>query len=327
MRLIGLAVILALSLVLPLPPAEAQEAGKVWRIGFLSPYGPDYDEKWRAAFRSGMRDLGYVEGKNLVIEERHARGRFERFPEMAADLVRFNLDVFVVHGGLPAINAARKASTSVPIVMPAVADPVGMGLVASLARPGGNITGLSDLHSDMNAKRLELLKETVPSLSRVAVLLNPSFAVHPAQWKDLQNAAPALRVTLVLVEMKGPEDIDQIFMTIRKERAEALNLLGGAATIHTRRVADLAVKHRIPTISTTKNAAEEGLLMSYGADFRDLYRRAATYVDKIFRGAKPADLPVEQPTKFELVVNLKTAKALGLAIPQSVLVRADEIIQ
>jgi putative ABC transport system substrate-binding protein len=306
---------------------EGQTGGQVWRIGFMSPYSPDFDEKWRAAFRSGLRDLGYVEGKNLVIDERHARGRFERFPEMAADLVRLNPAVFVVHGGLPTINAARKASNSIPIVMPAVADPVGMGLVASLARPGGNITGLSDLHSDINAKRLELLKEMVPALSRVAVLLNPSFAVHPAQWRDLQTAAPTLRLSLVLVEMKGPEDIDRIFTTIRRERVEALNILGGAATIHTRRVADLAVKHRIPTISTTKNAAEEGLLMSYGADFRDLYRRAAMYVDKIFKGAKPADIPIEQPTKFELVINLKTAKALGLTIPQSVLLRADHVIQ
>jgi putative ABC transport system substrate-binding protein len=310
MRLIGLAVVLAVGLVIALLAAEGQEAGKIWRIGFLSPYSTEFDKSWRAALQQGLRDLGYVEGKNFVIEQRHAEGRFERFPELAAELVRLKLDVFLAHS-VAAVNAAKKASSTVPIVMAVVADPLGTGLVASLARPGGQVTGLSDLHSEINAKRLELLKGMVPSLSRVAVLWNPANSVHAAQWKDLQTAAPALQLTVVPVEVKGPEDVDRVFTTIRKERAEALNLLGGAATIHLRRVADLAVKNRIPTISTTRSSAEEGLLMSYGADFKDLYRRAAIFVDKILKGAKPADLPVEQPTKFELVINLKTAKTFS----------------
>jgi len=325
MRLIGL-ILLALSLAIAPLAAEGQQPEKIWRIGFLSPYSTEYDKSWRAALQQGLRDLGYVEGKNVVIEQRHAEGRFERFPELAAELVRLKLDVFLAHG-VAAVDAARKASSTVPIIMVPVADPLGSGLVASLARPGGQVTGLSDLHSEINAKRLELLKGMVPSLSRVAVLLNPAARVHTAQWKDLQAAAPALQLTVVPVELKGPEDVDRLFTTIRKERAGALNLLGGAATIHTRRVADLAVKNRIPTISTTRNLAEQGLLMSYGADFKDLYRRAATFVDKIFKGAKPADLPVEQPTKFELVINLKTAKALGLTILQTLLLQADQVIE
>src|SRR5436309_611868 len=253
MRLIGLAVALAVSITLA-PVAEAQEAGKIWRIGFLSPYSTEYDKSWRAALQQGLWDLGYVEGKNIVIEQRHAEGRFERFPELAAELVRLKLDVFLAHG-VAAVDAARKASSTVPIVMAVVADPVGTGLVASLARPGGQVTGLSDLHSEINAKRLELLKEMVPSLSRVAVLLNPALPVHPPQWKDLQAAAPTLRLTVVLVEMKGLEDVDRVFTAIRRERAEALNVLGGAASMQTRRVADLAVKTRIPTISTAMNSA------------------------------------------------------------------------
>ena len=213
-------------------PSEAQEAGKTWRIGFLSPYSPDYDKTWLVAFQHGLRDLGYVEGRNIVIEQRHAEGRFERFPELAAELVRLKLDVFVVHGSVAAINAVRKASNTIPIVMAAAADPVGSGLVASLARPGGQVTGLSDLHSGINAKRLELLKELVPSTSRVAILLNPAAPIHASQWKDLQAAAPALRLTVVPVAMTGIEDVERVFTTIRRERAEALNVLGGAATIH-----------------------------------------------------------------------------------------------
>jgi putative ABC transport system substrate-binding protein len=326
MRRIGLAVVLVLSLTLAPHAAGAQQAGKAWRIGFLSPYSADLDKNWRAALQQGLRDLGYVEGKNIIIEHRHAEGRLERLPELSAELVRLKTDLFVVHGSA-AISAAANASSTIPIVMAAAADPVGTGLVASLARPGGRVTGLSDLHSEINAKRLQLLKEMIPSLSRVAVLLNPATPVHPLQWSDIQAAAPALRLTVVSVEMKGLEDVDNVFATIRKEKAEALNLLGGAATIHTRRVADLAVKNRIPTISTTRVSAEEGLLMSYGTDFQDLYRRAATYVDKILKSAKPGDIPVEQPTKFELVINLKTAKALGLTIPPSVLGRADHLIE
>jgi len=311
MRVIGLAVVLAVSLLAPLA-VEGQEVGKTSRIGFLSPYSPYFDATWRAAFRGGLRDLGYLEGNN-IIEERHAGGRFERLPTLALELVRFKIDVFLAHG-VSSVEAARKASSTIPIVFAANPDPVGLRTVASLARPGGQVTGrLSDLHSGLNAKRLELLQEIAPSASRVAVLMDPNVPVHAPQWKDLQRAAPALRLTVVPVEVRGPEDIDRAVSAIRAKGVQALNVLGGATTSQ-KRVADLARESRIPTISTTRTAAEVGFLMTYGADFPDLYRRAATYVDKILKGAKPADLPVEQPTKFELVINLKTAKALGLKI-------------
>src|SRR5262245_49808778 len=328
MRWIGLVVLLAVSVILAPLTTEGQEAAKVWRLGFLSPYSPDYDATWRAGFRNGLRDLGYVEGKNIVIEERHARGRLERYPALAEELVRLQIDVFVVHGGEPSqIDAARKASRTIPIVFVANPDPVGLGLVTSLARPGGQVTGLADQHGDLVGKRLELLKEAVPSISRIAVLHNATDTSLRG-LRDTQSAASLLGLTVVPVEIRsgpGPADIDRAFTTIRRERAEALNVLFGAAGVHPRHVGDLAVKRRLLTLGTTRISAESGYLMSYGADFPDLYRRAATYVDKILKGAKPADLPIEQPTKFELVINLKTAKALGLTIPQSLLVRADEI--
>jgi putative ABC transport system substrate-binding protein len=327
---IGLAVVLTLSLILAPLAGEAQEAAKVWRIGFVSPYSADFDATWRAGFRKGLRDLGYVEGKNIVIEERHFGGRLERFPALAEELVRLKIDVLVVHGGNPStIDAARKASSTIPIVFVANPDPVGLGLVVSLARPGGQVTGISDLHGDLIGKRLELLKEAVPSITRIAVLHN----ANPTSLRglsDTQAAASVLGLTVFAVEIRtGPEpaDIDRAFTMIRRERAEALNVSFGSAGVHTRHVADLAVKSRLLTIGTTRIATESGYLMSYGADFPDLYRRAAIYVDKILKGAKPADLPVEQPTKFELVVNLKTAKALGLTIPQTILLRADHVIQ
>ena len=311
--------------------AEAQEAGKTWRIGFLSPYSADYVRSWRVALQHGLRDLGYVEGRNLVLEERHVEGRLERYPELAAELVRLRTDVFVLHGASPEmVRAAEQASrNAIPIIFVANPDPVGLGLVTSLARPGGRLTGLSDFHSDLVAKRLELLKETVPSISRVAVLYNTA-AVSLNALKDTQAAASRLRLTVIPVEIRrGPEpnDIDGVFTKIRSERADALNVLFGATNVHVSRAADLAIKNRIPTIATGRRSTESGFLMSYGANFPDLYRRAAVYVDKIFKGAKPADLPVEQPTKFELVINLKTAKALGLTIPPSLLQRADEVIQ
>ena len=310
---------------------EAQEAGKIWRIGFLSPYSADYVRTWRAALQHGLRDLGYVEGRNLVVEERHVEGRLERYPELAGELVRLRTDVFVLHGASPQmVRAAEQASgNAIPIIFVANPDPVGLGLVASLARPGGRLTGLSDFHADLVAKRLELLKETVPSVSRVAVLYNAA-AMSLNALKDTQAAASRLRLIVIPVEIRlGPEsaDIDGVFTKIRSERAEALNVLFGAANVHVGRVASLAIKNRIPTIATGKISTENGYLMSYGANFPDLYRRAATYVDKVLKGAKPSDLPVEQPTRFELIINIKTAKVLGLTIPPSILARADQVIQ
>jgi putative tryptophan/tyrosine transport system substrate-binding protein len=308
---------------------EAQEAGKTWRIGFLSPYSADFDQTWRAAFKQGLRDIGYVEGKNLVIDERHVKGRYERFPEVVADLVRLKVDVFVVHGSSDAVRAAEQASSAIPIVFIANPDPVGLGLVSSLARPGGRVTGLSDFHSALVAKRLELLKEAAPSISRVAVLYN-STAMSRNALRDTQTAAPKLNLTVLPMEIRlapEPGDIDGVFTRIRGERAEALNVLFGAANVHVSRVADLAIKNRIPTIGNGRINTDNGYLMSYGANFPDLYRRAASYVDKILKGTKPGDLPVEQPTKFEFVVNLKTAKKLGLTIPQTLLLRADQVIE
>ena len=270
---------------------EAQQAGKVWRIGFLSPYSADFDKTWRAGFKLGLLDLGYVEGKNLVIDERHVKGRDDRFPEVAAELVRMKIDIFVVHGFPQAVRAAEQASSAIPVVFVANPDPVGIGLVSSLARPDGRVTGLSDFHSGLVGKRLELLKEAVPSISRVAVLHNATPMSLNA-LRDAQAAASTLRLTVVPIEIRqGPEpkDIDHVFTSMKRERAEALNVLFGAANVHVGRVADLAIKHRLPTIGNARVNTDNGYLMSYGADFPDLYRRAAGFVDKIFKGAKPAD--------------------------------------
>ena len=321
-----LQVVSAVLLAAPLT-AEAQQVTGVWRIGFLSAYSADVDRDWRVAFRDGLRDLQYVEGRNAVIEQRHAAGRLERLPDLAAELVRTGVDVCVVHGHPEAIRAAEQASRGLPIVFIANPDPVAAGLVASLGRPGGRVTGLSDAHGDLLGKRLDLLREAVPSVARVAVL-HATTPLSLSMLRETQAAASAMRVTVIPVVNREPRsDVDRIFLTIRKERGDALSVLPGAAGIYQRQVAELAVKHRIPTIGTSKNGADSGFLMSYGADFAGLYRRAATYVDKILKGTKPADLPVEQPTKFELVINLKTAKALGLTIPPSLLLRADQVIE
>ena len=284
-------------------------------------------QSWLADFQQGLQELGYLEGKNILIEQRYAVGQFERLPELAADLVRLKVDVLVV-ADAPAAHAAKKAASTIPIVMTSVADPVGIGLVASLAHPGGNVTGLSDFNAGVVAKRLELLKEVVPSASRIAVLLNPANPTNLLQLKLTQAAAPALGVTLLSLEAKGPDDIDRAFTAIREERPGALLVIGDPTFgTHRRRIVELAAKGRLPAIYWLRQPVDAGGLMSYGTNFAHLYCRVAIYVDKILRGAKPADLPVEQPIKSELVINLKTVKALGLTIPQSLLLRADEVIQ
>jgi ABC-type uncharacterized transport system substrate-binding protein len=307
--------------------AEAQQPKKVPRIGYLSYGSVEIEKSSLAVLQQGLRELGYVEGKNIVVEGRYAEGRSERFPELLAELIGLKVDVLVVAGD-PAAHAAKKATSTIPIVIVTSPDPVGTGLIASLAHPGGNVTGLSDFHGGVVTKRLELLKDVAPLASRIAVLLNPANASNPIQLKDIQAAAPAFRVTLISLEVKGPDDIDPAFTTIVKERSGALLVLGDRlfATNQTQ-IIELAVKNRLPTIYSHRLYVEAGGLMSYGANFTDQYRRAATYVDKILKGAKPADLPVEQPTKFELVINLKTAKQIGLTIPQSVLYRADKVIK
>ena len=320
--------VLALALLSAFSAADAQQPGKVRRIGYLSLASDTGNASdYFAAFRDGLRALGYVDGENIVIESRHADGRRERLPELAGELIRLKVDVLVTFGSA---SAAKQATNTVPIVFIVEPDPVGTGLVASLAHPGGNITGISDSHADLVPKRLELLKEVVPRATRVGVLLNPANYNAPSQLKTAQAAGPALSLTVVPVEFKGParEDLDRAFATMGRERLAALLVLGDSAlAMHRTRIAELAIKHRLPTAGTARAWAEGGLLMAYGANFIELFRRAATYVDTILKGAKPADLPVEQPTTFNLVINLKTAKALGVSLSPSLLLRASEVIQ
>jgi len=284
----------------------------------------------REAFRQGLRDLGYVEGRNVVIEYRDAEGKHERLPALAAELVALKVDV-IVAPPTPAALAAKQVTKTIPIVFAAVSDPVSSGLVTSLARPGGNVTGLSDLTPELVGKCLEQLKQAVPGVSRAAVLWQPG-AFGERTEKDLLKAAEvaarALGVRLQFVEARGPDDFDRAFSKMTSARADALTVLPTAMFVsERRRLVDLAAKNRLPTVFPYRESVDAGGLMSYGPNLADMYRRAATYVDKILKGAKPGDLPVEQPTKFELVINAKTAKALSLTIPQSVLLRADQVIQ
>ena len=329
-RTLGVVVLFFVSLAAS-GTAAAQPAGKIWRIGFLS-LGSDELEQykpWVAAFRDGLRELGYVEGQNVVIEQRYARGQVERLPALAAELVRLNVDILVTAPAGSAL-AAKKITSTVPIVFMGEPDPVGTGLVASLARPGGNVTGLADAHGDLVPKRLALLKQLAPSVSRVGVLWNPSNASTAPQLKTVQAAAPGLGLTISPIGVKGPgrDDLDQAFATIGKARLDGLLVVGDSTLgVQRNRIAELSIAHRLPTSGSHRGWTEGGLLMSYGTDFVTLFRHGAVIVDKILKGAKPAALPVEEPTKFELIINLKTAKALGLTIPPSVLVRADAIIE
>jgi putative ABC transport system substrate-binding protein len=319
---------LAVLCLVLLPGLGSAEQQKIWRIGLLSPYSVEYDKARLVASREGMRALGYFEGKNLAIEMRHTGGSMQPMPQFVRELIGLKVDLIVAHGTAGAAEAAR-ATRTIPIVFVAHPDPVGLGLVASLARPGANITGISDLHTALGAKRIELLKQVAPSASRIAILMDPANPTYRRQFEELQEAAPALQVRLVAVHMRNGNaaDIPGAFETMKRQRVHGLHILGGAAGIHVDRVVELAIRTGVPAIGTTKKAAEEGMLLSYGADFPDLYRRAASYVDRIFKGAKPADLPVEQPAKFELVVNMKTAKAMGVIIPPSLLQRADHVIE
>jgi len=324
------ATVVALGFVLLAMPlaAEAQPAGKVYRIGLLgtSPPGTPGWRLWEA-FLQGLRELGYVEGQNLRIEGRYSEGRDERLPDLAADLVRLGVDVIVAGATQPA-HAAQRATTTIPIVMPNHSDPVGSGLVASLARPGGNVTGLSILNPELTGKRVELLKQALPRVVRVAVLWNPSSQAHPQMLSETEAAARALGLQLHRLQARGRDDYAGAFSAMTKERAEALLVLGDQMFwFHRARIAELAATSRLPTMFAQKEHVEAGGLMSYGPDLRDNYRRAATYVDKILKGAKPADFPIEQPTKFELVINLKTAKVLGLKIPPSLLARVDQVLE
>jgi putative ABC transport system substrate-binding protein len=310
--------------------AEAQQAAKITRIGWLGE-NPAANPHLREAFLQGLRDLGYVEGRNVVIEYRNAEGKLERFPALAAELIALKVDVIFAAGATRSALAAKEATRTVPIVFAAVADPVGSGLVTSLARPGGNVTGLSNPTAELIGKCLDQLKQAVPEVSRVAFLWQPG-ALDERQEKDTLEradvAARALGMRLQFVEARGPADVDRAFSDMTRARAGALTTLGSAMRFgERRRLVDLAAKNRLPAVYTSREFVDAGGLMAYGANVADVFRRAATYVDKILKGAKPGDLPVEQPTKFELVINLKTAKALGLTIPPSLLARADEVVQ
>ena len=303
--------------------AEAQPAGKVWRIGLIvvAPASP------MDALSQGLRELGYVEGQNLIIERRYSEGRAERFSAFATELVRAKVDLIIVNT-TPAAIAAKKATTTIPIVFPTAIDPVATGVVASLARPGGNVTGLSMLTPELSPKRLELLKQVIPGLSRVAILWNAANPANALPWRETQGAGRALGVVLQSREVGGPNDFEAAFAMMAKEHPGALLVFGDALiTQHEKQIVDFVTQKHIPSSFPWREPVVYGGLMSYGPSRADLFRRAAVLVDKIFKGAKPGDLPVEQPTKFELVINLKTAKALGMTIPPSLLSRADEVIQ
>jgi len=309
--------------------AEAQQAGKVPRLGFLSGGSSAHTGPNPTAFWQGLRELGYVEGKNILIEYGLAERKLDQLPVVAAQLVGLKVDVIVAGGGTEPALAAKTATKTIPIVFTSVGDPISAGLVESLARPGGNITGLTPIGPELSGKRLELLKETIPNLSRVAVLWNPEYPGLALTFKESQAAAQVLGLQLQSLEVRGPEDFESAFKTAADRHTGALYVpTSQFFNRHRAKLAELAVKRRLATISGDRDYVETGgLLISYGPSLADLYRRAATYVDKILKGAKPADLPVEQPVKFELIINLKAAKQIGLTIPPNVLARADKVIK
>jgi len=305
---------------------DAQHSAAPRRIGVLLAASLP-EEKVPQAFRQGLLDAGYAEGHDVVIEWRSAKGEYDRLPQLAADLVQSKVDVIVVQG-MPAAQVAKRATSTIPIVLAIVADPVASGLVASFSHPGGNITGLSAMTEDLSAKRLQLLKEAVPRFTRVAVLWNPDTAFHTKVMEELKAAAPSLSMELSFVGVRTYEEFGPAFSAVRRARAQAVYVIEDALFFnHRMTLVKLASKARLPIIYWVKEFAEGGGLMSYGASYGDLFRRSAGYVDKILKGAKPGDLPIEQPTKFELVVNLKTAQALGITIPESILLRADDVIR
>jgi putative ABC transport system substrate-binding protein len=310
--------------------AEAQQARKIWRIGYLSSRSPAMESARFEPVRLALRDLGYIEGQNIAIEYRYSEGKRERFPELAAELVRLKVDVIVVAGGDPSVRAAMNATSTIPIVMTGGgSDPVEVGVVKSLARPGGNITGITNLGGELGGKRLELLKEAIPNVRRVAVLYdlsNPS-AVQEIK-EDLPIAARELKLTVKPWEIRSLEGLEKLFAAQSKERPDGLYVTGGAIlNTNRQRIVNLAAKSRLPAVYSRREYVDEGGLMYYGADLTDSYRQVAWYIDRILKGTKPADLPVQQPMKFEFVINLKTAKQIGIEVPQWTLMKADRVIR
>jgi len=327
MRLIGLAVVLTVSLTLAPVAGEAQQAGKVHRIGFLGNSTPALEANLVGPLREGLRELGYVEGQNILIEYRWAEGKYERLAALVAELLARNVEV-IVTAGTPASLAVQKATTSVPLVMVAVGDPVATGLVASLARPAGNITGLTSMGDELEGKRLELLRELIPTLSQVAALTNSGNASLKKASEVLQAVAAALKIKVLVVDVRSADQLDGAFDIIVQKRPHALLVPGDRVFLTNRvRIVQFAAQRRLPAMSAYRELVEAGGLISFGPSYAGMHRRAAFYVDRILKGAKPGDLPVERPTTFEMVINLKTAKALGLTIPQTLLLRADQVIQ
>ena len=334
LRTVGLLITFTLGLLVAPLAVEGQQPAKIPRIGFLGTFPTNRHDE---ALRQGLHEFGYVEGQNIAIERRYFEGRAERLTDLATQLVRLKVDVIVVDACGAPLNAASQATRTIPIVVTACNDDlVATGLISSLARPGGNITGLSELTPELGAKRLELLKEAAPKVRRGAVLWNPAsserssanFRFWSADWVEVRAAAQVLGMTLQPVEIRGPDDFDTAFSAMTKERADALIAFSDPVIVlHRRRIADLAAKRHLQAMYPSREVVDAGGLMAYGPSISDMFRRAADYVGKILKGAKPADLPMEQPTKSELVINLKTAKALGLTIPQSLLLRADEVIR
>jgi putative ABC transport system substrate-binding protein len=319
----ALGAVLALGLLVQPLAIEAEQSGKVWRIGFISVAYMRIEN----VFFQHLRELGYVEGQNLVVERRYSDGRAERFPEFAAALAGLNLDL-IVATTTPAALAVKNVTKTIPVVLANSIDPVGVGLVASLARPGGNITGTTQQAPDLFAKRLQLLVQALPRVSTVAVVWNAANPANARSWREVQDAARMLRINLQSREVRGPPDFERVFAEMARERPDALLLIGDRLTLqHGEEIVDFATQRRIPSMLDRSYPETAGALLSYGAEEEELWRRAADLTDKILKGAKPADLPFEQPTKFKFVINLKTAKTLGLTVPQSLLLRADEIVQ
>src|SRR5262245_18066743 len=328
MRRIWFTVVLLLSLLLVPLAGEAQKGPKIPKIGYLFPGTPPGVGSFVEAFGQALRELGYVEGKTFALELRYGGDKLEQLPELARELVRLKVDV-IVGNNEATIAAVKRETRTIPMLMAFSTDPVGTGFVASLARPGGNVTGLSNVSAELSGKRLELLKEVVPGLPRVALLWNPDVRGHLLDYKETEAAARLMRLELQSVEVARLEDLDQAVSAVTSRRAQVLVVLPGTPVFVSNRgqIASFAQKNRLPSMSGAKEYVDAGGLMSYGPSTPDMHRRAATYVDKILKGARPADLPVEQPTKFELVINLKAAKQIGLTIPPNVLVRADKVIR
>ena len=319
--------LLAAGALLAAPLVRAQQPGKVYRIGFLGNSTAAIEANLVGPFREGLKELGYIEGQNTRIEYRWAEGRYERFPALVAELAGLKVDV-IVTAGTPASVAVKNAAPSIPLVMVAVGDPVATGLVASLRRPGGNVTGVSSMAPDLEGKRLGLLREVLPALTQVAVLRNPSNPFHAGSSKQTEVAAQSMGIKVQFFDVRNSNEFAEAFAAIPKSRPDALVVLADRVFLHFRqRITEFAAKHHLPTMVTHQELVDSGSLMSFGPNYPDMHRRAAAYVDKILKGTKPGDLPIEQPTTFEVVINLKTAKALKLTIPQSILLLAGRVIE